>query len=268
MSHPASTHLSLPEEQPCSTSRLLCLPDELLQLCAAQLLPLHPLSLHHLSITCSTLNRRLQHLTSLFTSARSHPIRWGVERAMGEDVVLTNNRRGLRTSQEAGWNRSYGLPLKRERGVSVWGVRIDHTRANQGLNLLGIALVERKGVSEWCLSPFYGRLMRRSWDCDGNLLMATPPPDGFPDGHLRQMLTNAQGEHVRLEGRACGCVIQVHFDHDAGSISFSLDGGPPGPRLSGFPKGTSHTLIRPVIGLRWPEDQVTIHCWSQRITVA
>ena len=122
------------------------------------------------------------------------------------------------------------------------------------------------GSCEWSVSPFYGRLLRRSWDRNGNLLVAAAPPEGYPDGHLKPVLVDLDGESARLEGRAVGSVIEVVMNHDEGWLSFCLDGGAEGPRLEGFPLGDGGgTPLRPVLGLRWEEDQVTIRSSSSRL---
>ena len=99
---------------------------------------------------------------------------------------------------------------------------------------------------------------------DGTQLVGVPPPEGYPDGHLKPMLFDECGELAQLEGRAAGSVIEVILDHDVGSLYFRLDGGAEGPRLEGFPVGDNGgKLLRPVVGLRWAEDQVTIRSSSQ-----
>ena len=132
---------------------------------------------------------------------------------------------------------------------------------------MGVSLASRTGTCEWSVSPFYGRVIRRNWDADGNLLVGAPPPPGYPDGHLRPILVEASGEQAQLEGRAIGSVIEVIVDHDAGTLSFRLDDGPEGPLLEGFPVGdTGGMFLRPVVGMRWPEDVVTIRSAEVRLS--
>ena len=86
-----------------------------------------------------------------------------------------------------------------------------------------------------------------------------------------RMLTDEFGESVNLEGRASGAVIGVVVDHDSGYLAFRLDGGPEGPRLEGFPVADGggslsvKSVMRPVVGFRWPEDIVTIRAGSERL---
>ena len=143
---------------------------------------------------------------------------------------------------------------------------------------IGISLVERTrllpngrrvggGTYEWSVSPFYGRLLRRNWDVDGNLLVQAGPPAGYPDGHLQSVLVGEDGETpVRLEGSAIGAVVEVIVDHEEGTLSFKLNGGPEGPRIRGFPVGdVGGMLLRPVIGFRWAEDVVTVRSGAARL---
>lgn len=84
------------------------------------------------------------------------------------------------------------------------------------------------------------------------------------------MLTDEFGKPANLEGRASGAVIGVVIDHDSGYLAFRLDGGPEGPRLEGFPladvgPSSVKSVLRPVVGFRWPEDMVTIRAGSERL---
>ena len=48
----------------------------------------------------------------------------------------------------------------------MFAVRIDHTRASQGMMQIGVCHLSKVGMCEWSVSPFYGRLIRRNWDID------------------------------------------------------------------------------------------------------
>ena len=177
-----------------------------------------------LSWTCTDFHENLQGLRVL-TRMRRHKLRWAVAH-LNEDVVL--RCRGLRViGSEPSWRRAYGLPLLPKESTSTWSIRIDRSRRNQGLMLLGVSVQMRTGLYEWCLSPFYGRLFRRAWDMDGDLMCGEPPPAGYPDGHLKHVLVDElTGEPTTLEGRANGAIIEVTVDHDEGKLSFRLNGGP------------------------------------------
>ena len=178
--------------------------------------------------------------------------------------MISSSGHGLRAAADRNWRRAYGRPLPL-RGRSSWSVRIDRSRGNQGFLLLGVSLLMRSGVTEWSLSPFYGRLFRRQWDRDGELIMGAPPPEGYPDGHLKHMLIDEDGDPLALEGRAAGATIELTIDHDAGTLAFRYGGGFEGPVLEGFPHGDSRNmLLRPVVAFPCSSavagegDQVTI----------
>jgi hypothetical protein len=160
-------------------SRLLHLPEELLVQIALQLLVPSP-DMHEvqwLSWTCKALRECMLSVREI-AKDQLHSLRWG-PRSTEEDVVIRSGGRGLREAVDGHWRRAYGMPL-RLHGRSMWDVRIDATRANQGMIQIGVSLTHPGGVCEWSLSPFYGRLVRRQWDRDGNLLVRTPPPDSHP----------------------------------------------------------------------------------------
>jgi len=225
---------------------LIDLPDELLVHCALQCV------MHDHVISAQQLSHGCKHLHELFLLVRSdiasrrHTLRWIVPRLAG-DVVLRGGGRGLRASSDGCWKRAYGRQLI-PHGCSSWSVRIDRCKGSQGLLQIGVVLVQRTLTCEWSVSPFYGRLIRRTWDRDGTMLLGAVPPDGHPDGHLKHMLVDGQGEPVRLEGSANGRIIEVLCDHVAGTLAFALDGAPPGPALEGFPRLSDGggALLRPV----------------------
>ena len=218
----------------------------------------------HLSWTCQELHTQLQALKDMAHSRRHH-VRWAV-RHLQDDVIIRG--RGLKTvlGNDMSWRRAYGRPLVPKEPSSSWAVRIDRSRMNQGLMLLGVSLQSRTGQVEWCLCPFYGRVFRRTWDRDGNQLCGEPPPAGYPDGHLRHVLVDADGAPTNLEGCARGRVIDITLDHKEGSLRFKLDGGPEGPPIKGFPigdPGLNQPLLKPVVGFRMSpslseDDQVTL----------
>ena len=84
------------------------------------------------------------------------------------------------------------------------------------------------------------------------------------------LVDEVSGEPTNLEGRARGAVIELTMDHEAGTLTFRLNGGVDGPAVVGFPTVTPSgdvaaggLLLRPVIGMRMgaaltEDDQVTI----------
>ena len=173
---------------------LAALPDDVHCAIAMYLLQANDLqAAQQLSWTSRTLHDSLQAVRTL-SKLRHHKIRWAVQR-LEEDVVI--RCRGLRViGTDASWRRAYGLPLLPKDRVSKWAVRLDKSRRNQGLMLLGVSLQQRTGLCEWCVNPFYGRLFRRSWDKDGNQLLAEPPP-GSVAWRTRTLAAFATGPLLR-----------------------------------------------------------------------
>lgn len=160
-------------------SMLLELPEELLIHCALMLfMPSADMqSVQRLSWTCKSL-RESSHSVRELAKDQLHSLRWAAK-STPEDVVIRSSGRGLRSAVDGNWRRAFGLPL-RLHGRSTWDVRVDTTRAHQGLLQIGISLTHQGGVCEWSVSPFYGRLVRRQWDRDQNLLVRAAPPDSHP----------------------------------------------------------------------------------------
>ena len=214
----------------------------------------------HLSWTCREIKDALEDLR-VMAKTRRHQIRWAAQHL--DDDVLIRCHAIRAFGVDTAWRRAYGRPLLPKYGMAQWAVRIDRSRSNQGFMLIGVSMQQRTGLCEWCLCPFYGRVFRRMWDKDGNLLCGQPPPAGFPDGHLKQVLVIA-GDPANLEGCARGSVIEVTLDHEEGTLGFRLNGGTEGPKIGGFPIGdTGGVLLRPVIGFRagaalTEDDQVTL----------
>lgn len=219
----------------------------------------------HFSCTCKEVHTSLQALRHM-AAVKRHTWRWAVVHLRDDVIIRCRGMKCPLGGAEAGWRRAYGRPLVPSEPRSTWAMRIDRSRMNQGLMLLGVSLQGRESLTEWCVCPFYGRLFRRTWDKDGNQLIGQAPPAGYPDGHLRQVLVDADGEPTCLEGCARGRVIDITIDHEDGTLSFRLDGGLDGPRIGGFPigdPGRNQPLLRPVIGLRMgaslsQDDQVTL----------
>ena len=61
-------------------------------------------------------------------------------------------------------------------------------------------------------------------------------------------------EHMNPGQHTVGAVFEVVFDHDAGTMSFILNGGAPHLALGGFPKGAA---MRPYVQC-CPGDQVSL----------
>ena len=86
------------------------------------------------------------------------------------------------------------------------------------------------------------------------------PPAGFPDGMPAEnshLGTKIMGYH-RWGGDPTltdGSIIEVRFDHDAGTLSFGVNGEPPRHALGGFPKAVA---MRPWVELGFPARQLSL----------
>ena len=77
-----------------------------------------------------------------------------------------------------------------------------------------------------------------------------------------QVLKKADGQPDSLYGRAKGAVIEVRVDHDAGTLSYSVNHGPPLLALSGFPKGEA---LLPSAAMLHPGDRVSFATAYMRV---
>jgi hypothetical protein len=72
------------------------------------------------------------------------------------------------------------------------------------------------------------------------------PPAGWPDGMGTRVLAGDEGART-TDGKVTGALIEVLVDHDAGTLAFSVNGGPREVALEGFPRGAA---LRPWATLR------------------
>lgn len=224
---------------------LTLLPHEIIMHISACLLANHDMaSSHSLSSTCREMNLVLLPINRL-SVMQQHRIRWEPQH-LDIDVVLRYREMSAASTSDPGWRRSYGPPLNPTNGRSIWEVRIDRSRSNDGFMLMGVSLQHRNGSCEWCLCPRDGRLLRRSWDRDGNVLCGEPPPEGYPNCHSKRVLADSEtGALTCLRGRAQGSVIELAYDHQDGTLTFRLNGGPQGPKIGAFPRTATMTRTPP-----------------------
>lgn len=86
------------------------------------------------------------------------------------------------------------------------------------------------------------------------IMLSVPDQLRLPDGNNTLVLKTAEGEPDGLDGRVNGAIIEVRVDHDAGTLSYSVNDGPPLLALSGFPKGVA---LLPWASLMYPGDRVS-----------
>ena len=144
-------------------------------------------------------------------------------RAVG---TRTSNGRNLRTAQ---------------RGTSG----VEHSSCNSGMVVIGVC--DAAVRCSWGLRLDDGRMDRYSRDADGQPLPGDATPQTvFPDGidTMDDSLTDSDtNRHLAdLEGRAQGALVEVTVDHDAGTLGYSINGGPRFETLRGFPPAAALRL--------------------------
>jgi hypothetical protein len=132
------------------------------------------------------------------------------------------------------WAASGLLPTE---GRSAWSVRIDASVKNAGYVDVGVC--DTACRNGWGLYLVTGLLGRIALNEQEHSLRGVPPPKGWPDGHRKRLMWDDSGQPTNLRGRAEGAVIEVIVDHDTGTLSFRINGGPPILALSGFPRGAA-----------------------------
>lgn len=142
----------------------------------------------------------------------------------------------------AGWAVGSLLPSV---GISSWSLRVEHSSCNAGMIVIGVC--DAAVRCSWGLRLVDGRMDRYSRDDDGQPLPeGTTPPSGFPDGidTMDDSLTDSDTSRhpADLEGRAQGALVDVTVDHDAGTLGYSINGGPHFETLRGFPPAAALRL--------------------------
>ena len=77
------------------------------------------------------------------------------------------------------------------------------------------------------------------------------------DGDGRRVLFDANRRPMDLHGKANGAIIETCFDHDKGTLSFGINGGPLQRALDGFPVGAA---MRPHAFLPGSGHRVSFTC--------
>lgn len=140
-------------------------------------------------------------------------------------------------------------------GKSAWIIRVD-----KGDQMM-IGVCNAACRDGWGLIPAQGALHRTAVGDDGGSRQAVdasgrrlfhsdvPPPTGWPNGHFAQVMKDAAGKLLTSREASdlwrsdlqkhAGSVLEVAVDHDAGTLSYRVNGGQLLPALSGFPRGCS-----------------------------
>ena len=251
--------LDLPPQPP----PILDLPGEVAEL-VGRLLLASPRDALRFGRACRDLHSKLEAVRAL---AEARRLRWlpsvaATHEVSDEGRTLTV----LRRSDDAElWIVGGPLPTV---GVSAWKVRVNQSRSDDG-NGLWIGVCDAAARCSWGLFLFSGRLRRISRDAHGKLdFTGRSLLPGYPNGNYKQVMKDEAGRRASLRGGANGAVVEVLVDHDAGSLSYRVNGGPglealplrDGDRGHGreaacaFPKGAA---LRPYASCYYPGDRLS-----------
>lgn len=140
-------------------------------------------------------------------------------------------------------SRSAG-PLLPTTGRSAWKVRVDvgecseqnASGAQRVKNNMFIGVCDAHGRNEWGLDLCEGVCYHLRRNHKGQIIA--------PADRVAQILSE-NSERADI-GSSTGCVVEVLVDHDGGTLSFRVDGGPPVKAQDGFERGAP---LRPYASL-------------------
>ena len=112
--------------------------------------------------------------------------------------------------------------------------RTESFRVNQGYFFVGVS--DAEGNECWGLHPQSGRLYRMHADVSSEQISLRPPPAGYPDGAMTQVMFDDKGRPAHLAGRVEGTMIDTIVDSE-NRLTFRVNGGPLLP-ASGFLSST------------------------------
>ena len=251
----------MPRWGPCCL--LLDLPDEVLQHLWACLLACDLTGALRLCCTSRALRRKAE---AVQREAAARRLQW--QPARGH--VITADGRSV--TRQGGLNDdswAMGSEVKPgERRSCSWTIRVERCRGNLGAMLLGVcATCDESGRSwstvecmeqqlqvGWALHLQSGNLQRWLRDHGGHVLHCTkrhPPPPGWPDGAMTQVMRRPND----LYHRAVGALVEIIFDDKASTLAFRVNGGNVLHALSGFPPGA---VVRPWVRLCSDGDRVSL----------
>lgn len=175
--------------------------------------------------------------SSMAAQAERRRLRWLADLTVGHEIVDRECRTLQRNVLSDGDPWAVG-PVLPTTGCSSWALRILQSAGNRGSMFIGVC--DARCQCYWGLYPHTGELLRGTRSIHtGEAIPNAPPPPGFPDGHRRRVLVDSSGLPDSLHGHASGSVIEVTVDHDAGELSFAINGGRRFHALSGFPAGAA-----------------------------
>ena len=186
------------------------------------------------------ISRRLRDVLSatLAEQAEARRLRWIAKYTVGHEIVDGDCRTLQRTpgpqNSTAAWAVGPVLPTS---GCSSWALRILQSAGNRGSMFIGVC--DARCECYWGLYPHTGEILRGTRSRHTGEATNAPPPAGYPDGHRQRVLFDESGNPASLHGHASGSTVEVHLDHDAGTLSFSINRGRRFHALSGFPPGAA-----------------------------
>lgn len=268
----SAAHAAPPVPEPVAPThamRLLELPDELVYECGVQALVQDGRSL----LRFLQASKRLQHLFKpLRLRAEERRLRW--DAAVTLKHTISGDGRTLTAVHGDGgvtpWAAGCVLPTA---GKSAWKVQVETSSQNIGHIVVGVcdAAAARHG---WGLALSNGHLCRYVlWatssnkhlcrEADGSFHFRALPPisldrQDWPDGHGEQVMKDEAGQPADLVGRAVGAIIEVLVDHDEGTLSFQVNGGPLLVALKGESKFPRHAALRPFARCSFVDDSVRL----------
>ena len=201
-----------------AVTHLLQLPDELLYQCGKHALAAHMHDLFAFRQTCMPLRCALP---------SPQQLRWEVEHAVrhaiSSDELTVSKADGERDMTP--WAACCLLPTE---GQSVWKVRaaksFSYINTITSMNMI-VGVCDAAARHSWALQLCDGRLYHRARKANGQLA-SSAPPEGYPA--LSPAVQVIEDKEVRQklydDVTSSGVVIEVRVDHDAGTLSFHIDG--------------------------------------------
>ena len=209
--------------------------EDLLICMALHLLVMHLPSALRLVQTCKAFHASLQPVIKV---AEARRLRWISE--LTEYHTISGNGSTVTKHGPLGLAHPFSRPMSASRllptvGDSAWRVRVDKSAENLGGGGYYLGVCDAKVNNAWGLLLAHGRLLRFALDRG----FGAPPPAGWPDGDMKQVMKDEAGRRTNLWGCAAGAVIDVIFRHDEGTLSYRVNDGALLPALCGFPRGAS-----------------------------
>ena len=268
--------LSDEQSEPSPACSLLDLSNEVMELIGCAALANNPRDALRFCQSCRFLCHNLERLKVLVQARR---LRWLPELTAEHEV--SDDGRSLTCTRSAGndallpWVSGGLLPMV---GKSVWTIRVLRSCRNDG-NGIFIGVCDAASHWAWGLFLFSGRLRRIARDSDGKVDLGAPAPDDLPNGNYEQIMKDPTGRPADLRGGATGATIEVRVDHDAGTLSYRINGGP-GLTALPPPGGTGHAkrleprvfargaALRPYAACYYPPDCVRFEtaCLANTVT--